>query len=139
MPVTSPNGSPRMEQYGRSLGMAFQIADDLLDLLGEEDHDRQIAGNRPGEAETDPAAHPLLPTSDSHRTSRNWWRCWNHPTPRRVSNFSRGSNVSTPSSTPVQTACRFADEARRQFDLLPSSPAKDTSLDITDFVVGRSI
>lgn len=32
----SPAIERSMEQYGRNLGMAFQIADDLLDLLGDE-------------------------------------------------------------------------------------------------------
>src|SRR5262249_51791470 len=32
----SPEVIDRMERFGRNLGMAFQIADDLLDLLGEE-------------------------------------------------------------------------------------------------------
>ncbi len=40
-----------LTKYGRYLGIAFQIADDLLDMTGDEAFNRQVAGKRPGAAE----------------------------------------------------------------------------------------
>ena len=50
--------------------MAFQIADDLLDLVGEETDDRQIAGHRPGAAETDAAADSSAHTRGERLATR---------------------------------------------------------------------
>ena len=48
-------GSPRevraLEEYGRKMGLAFQIMDDLLDVQGEETQDGQGRGKRPGQGE----------------------------------------------------------------------------------------
>ena len=53
---TSEETVERLARYGRYLGLAFQIADDLLDLVGEERSVGQVAGHRSGAAEVDVAA-----------------------------------------------------------------------------------
>ena len=58
-----------LDRYGRNLGIAFQIADDVLDIWGEERDDRQEPGHRPGEAEADAPRDPLA----GNRRSRD--RC----------------------------------------------------------------
>ena len=49
-----------LARYGLHLGVAFQIADDLLDVLGDEAQGRQVLGHRSIEAEIDPAGHSAL-------------------------------------------------------------------------------
>ncbi len=49
-----------LARYGLHLGVAFQIADDLLDVLGDEAQGRQVLGHRSLEAEIDPAGHSAL-------------------------------------------------------------------------------
>lgn len=51
-----------LESYGRNLGMAFQIADDLLDLLGEEETTGKTAG---ADLAKQKMTLPLIYTRDS--------------------------------------------------------------------------
>ncbi len=127
-----------MEQFGRSLGMAFQIADDLLDLLGEETTTGKSLGT---DLEKQKPTLPLI-------------HCYQRATPQERLEMvalleSPGAATREQLQTwferfdaleyARQTACRFAENARRQLAELPSSPAKDTLLEITEFVVGRSL
>ena len=57
-----PEVCETLTRYGHDLGMAFQIADDVLDSGGRSGHCRQIAGHRPVEAKGHAAADPLLAT-----------------------------------------------------------------------------
>ena len=49
----------RLELYGMSIGIAFQIQDDILDLIGDAEHGRQDARQRHREREDDAPDHPL--------------------------------------------------------------------------------
>ena len=145
MPVTwgakyagaSDDSVAHMERFGRSLGMAFQIADDLLDLLGDEadtgkslgtDLEKQkptlplirlydtVPADRRGDLEL------LLQSSDEadRRTLSQWLQ------QSDALDYARG------------VATRFADEARGELDHLPTSDAREILSDLTEFVVARS-
>ena len=66
-----------LEDYGRDLGVAFQIADDVLDIWGEERTTGKSLGHRPGEAE----AHAPPDPPARHRPARDRRR--GPPPPRR--------------------------------------------------------
>ena len=126
-----------MERFGRDLGMAFQIADDLLDLVGDEaatgkslgtDLDKQkptlplirlyetVPPDRRAELEL-----LLQSTSESDRRTLSQWL-----TESDAFDYARGA------------AIRFAEQARGELDHLPASDSRDILSDITEFVVARS-
>ncbi len=127
-----------LEQYGRSLGMAFQIADDLLDLLGDEQATGKSLGTdiqkqKPtlplircyelANAQERADLVALLETPDD--LTRNHLQTW----------FERFGAV----EYARQTAMGFAEDARQQLKALPQSTARSVLLDLTEFVVGRSL
>jgi octaprenyl-diphosphate synthase len=127
-----------LEQYGRSLGMAFQIADDLLDLLGDEaTTGKSLGTDLAKQKPTLPLIHCYQRANEQERqeltalldtpgnSSRDRLQGW-------LERFDALEYAR-------QTACGFADQARRQLVPIGPSPAKDTLLEITEFVVGRSL
>jgi octaprenyl-diphosphate synthase len=127
-----------LEQYGRSLGMAFQIADDLLDLLGDETSTGKSLGtDLQKQKPTLPLIHCYQQASETERTelvailespdalTRTQLRTW-------LQRFSALDYAR-------QTAQRFAEDARNQLTLLPPSPAKNVLADLTEFVVARGL
>jgi octaprenyl-diphosphate synthase len=126
-----------MDRYGRNLGMAFQIADDLLDLLGEERSTGKSLGTdleqqkltlpliwlvQNGSAETVHSVQRLLSDSDNHK--RDKLRTLLQETEAIA--YARCQ------------AERFAAAARQELDELAESPAQRTLIQLTDFVVRRS-
>jgi octaprenyl-diphosphate synthase len=126
-----------MDRYGRNLGMAFQIADDLLDLLGEERSTGKSLGTdleqqkltlpiiwlmRNGSRETVRSLRRLLTDGDNHKREKL-------------------SALLQETEAVAHARCqaeRFAAEARRELDVLDDSPAQHTLIQLTDFVVRRS-
>ena len=54
----TPEQERALEQYGISLGMSFQLIDDLLDFAGDEIGARQAGRRRPSRRQGDAAGHP---------------------------------------------------------------------------------
>jgi len=121
-----------LRRYGTNLGMAFQIADDVLDFVGEESRLGKPAGNdlRHGTitlpvilwAQSLPGGDPLL------------------------ADLQTGENLETviaavrASGAPdegLARAAEYADEARRALDLFPAGVAKDSLIDLADVVIRR--
>ena len=131
-----PDVREALDRYGHHLGVAFQIADDVLDLLGDEATVGKSLGtdllkqkatlplirllNRVSARER-PELLDLLAASDNHR--REALRPWFAP-------------VSTRSNTHGQ-AEKFARLAADELHLLPPSPALDSLRELTRFVVQR--
>lgn len=125
-----------LNRYGHQLGIAFQIADDVLDLLGDE----QTVGKSLGtdlvkqkftlplirlldivsERER-PDLLSLLTSSDNHR--REALRPW----------FARHDAIDYARSHAEKHARLAAEELQR----LPPSPARDSLAELTRFVVQR--
>ena len=130
--------SPTLETYGRCLGMAFQIADDLLDLVGDESATGKSLGT---DFEKQKSTLPLIrcyeQASDAERSElvalletpsletriqlRNWLDRFD------AIEYAR------------QTANQFAQKARRQLRELPPSQSATVLADLTDFVVARAV
>ncbi len=138
----SPATVERMTNYGRCLGIAFQIADDLLDLTGDE----AAAGKSLG---TDLAQRkPTLPLIRALQLA--------HPAQRQeLLSGLRAESSGAESSGVVQMlrACwqqydvlsytlakahEFAQHALEQLAGLPPTPAKDSLTRLGEFVVHRS-
>ena len=128
----------KMGDYGRALGMAFQIVDDVLDLTAtEEVLGKPVASDlREGKA-TLAVIHALENSSDSERVAIQ--------TVLTDQNFSRVTHAEILAilqrhgsvDYAMQTAFQYADMARTALADLPDSDYKRALLWVSDFVVAR--
>lgn len=123
--------------YGRYLGIAFQIADDLLDVVG----DQNVAGKSLGtDLEKRKPTLPLIRALEVAEPSD------------RASLIGLLGNVEPPSVSDLlpylekydaiayarDKAAIFAERARRKVESLPSIPTRQILESITEFVVVRA-
>ncbi|MCO6043831.1 polyprenyl synthetase family protein [Aeoliella sp. ICT_H6.2] len=123
-----------LSSYGRHLGMAFQIADDLLDLAGDEQATGKSLGRDLAKRKlTLPLIHARDTLVDGPRTNF-------------LSLLEAGAQSTTPMSTLKQlgsleyardVALQFADKATADLSGLADSPAKATLEHLAAFVVSR--
>jgi octaprenyl-diphosphate synthase len=127
----------RMERFGRSLGMAFQIADDLLDLLGNETATGKSLGT---DLEKQKPTLPLIRLYETvpaeRRADLELLLQSTAAEDRRV--LSQWLEQSDALNYARSVAARFAAQARAELERLSASAARDILSDITDFVVARS-
>jgi octaprenyl-diphosphate synthase len=126
----------RLAEYGRNLGMAFQVADDLLDLAGEEATVGKSLGT---DAEQQKLTLPLIyllnhaPADQIERVRALL---------RAPGNHKRGALQSELQAAGAldyarQQAALFASQALTELDCLPPSPARTVLEHLTQRVVHR--
>jgi octaprenyl-diphosphate synthase len=133
----SPAVCDALDGFGRSLGIAFQIADDLLDVVGSEHHTGKSLGTDLQKQKlTLPVIHLLGQASSKQRDEL--CELLAHPDEQ-----TRG--VLLPhlqNSGAIRYARSRADEftvaARQHLALLPDSPGRQLLEDVADFVTARS-
>lgn len=125
-----------MESYGRDLGIAFQIADDVLDLWGEERNTGKSLGTDLKKQKlTLPLIHFLATApSDSASAVR---RLLGEPEPDRRSlrDYLDSSDALEYSWS---LAKQHAERAHAALETLPESNAKSVLRSLTQYVVRRS-
>jgi len=126
-----------LDGFGRDLGIAFQIADDLLDVLGEE----QTTGKSLGtDLEKQKPTLPIIRALELATTADR----------RAILDLVGGGDCRADSLAPYleryeaveyarQQAQSFADRARRRLDVLRPSPARQVLSAMAEFVVSRSM
>jgi octaprenyl-diphosphate synthase len=126
-----------MDGYGRDLGVAFQIADDVLDIWGEERSTGKSLGTDLDKQKLTLPIIRLLETADP--ASANRFRSL------IASEGSESRSVLRPhleSSGALEyswnKAKAFTCQAAQALELLPDSPAKSVLLGLTQYVVRRS-
>ncbi len=127
-----------MTRYGRYLGIAFQIADDLLDLVGDEDHTGKSLGtDLDKQKPTLPFIHVWQEASSRERESLT--AILDGPVAARRSLLAPWFDRFNAIDYARDKAQEYATNARRELDLLRDSPAKTVLSQITHFVVARSL
>jgi geranylgeranyl pyrophosphate synthase len=136
------SGAPAVErialrEYGRNLGMAFQIADDILDFVGTE----QTLGKPVGsDLRQGTITLPAICYIEKHP---------NHPVVRQVVG---GDNTEATVTALIElirsseavadaydVARSFAQQARQNLADLPDLPCRRVMLKLADFVVERKV
>jgi heptaprenyl diphosphate synthase len=131
-----PDVVEALTAYGEKIGVAFQLSDDLLDVVGSVDE----FGKTPGtDLREGIATLPTLLAARSSDPSLAEVRpLLGSPVPpagiEAVIAALRGSGVIDTARQDVQ---RYADEARAAIESLPWSPAKDALDALADVVVTR--
>ena len=126
-----------MEQYGRSLGLAFQIADDVLDLMGNERKTGKSLGSDLQKQKLTLPLIRLLQTASDQDTSEIR-QILAHPeesTRDRLIPYLERSDAFDYTN---KRAKALAQDAHRQLESLPNTPAKRILSEIADFAVQRS-
>jgi octaprenyl-diphosphate synthase len=126
-----------MEQYGRSLGLAFQIADDVLDLMGTEGKTgKSLGSDLQKQKLTLPLIRLLCTASD--RESTEIRQILSHPDDSTRKQLTPYFERSDAFDYTQQRAINLAQEARRQLEVLPMTPARRILADIAEFAVQRT-
>lgn len=133
----NPESINALEQYGRSLGLAFQIADDLLDLLGSEKVTGKSLGSDLQKQKLTLPLIRLLNTANAADAAR-LRDLLSHPDDNTAAALLPYLEKSDALEYTRQRASEFATDARTQLSILPPTPAKRILEAITDFVTERS-
>ena len=134
----SEDQESRLAEYGRSLGMAFQIVDDLLDLTASEEIlGKPVASDlREGKA-TMAVIHALEHCDDAERhaiESVLHRRCFDGTSPEQILEILiRHGSIDAAN----QAAAQYSAEARKSLEGFPDSEFKRALLWIPDFVLER--
>lgn len=128
----------QLEKYGLNLGMAFQIQDDILDLVGEEDKVGKTLGIDLQKCKlTLPIIHFLKTAPREHRDLCRSLLCSSEPDQGR-----RIRNLIVPSDAidyAHDRARRLVQRAKQSLENLPPSEARQTLEMMADFVLSRSM
>lgn len=125
-----------MHEYGMSAGAAFQIIDDVLDIVGDERRVGKTLGLDLSSGNfTLPVIHCLAHADQSTASLlRDLAGCAGRDGSERM----RALLDSTQSiAYAVETARRFVDEAVQQLDLVPPSDARQALVAMAEFIVAR--
>ncbi len=126
----------RLRAYGTGLGIAFQIADDLLDLVGEEAEAGKSLGRDLEEGElTLPLIH-YLQTADARHRARLLEEL-RAPGPERAQAITQRLQSSPSLGYAQSVAQEHIDAARRALRHLPPSAARDSLDALASFVLTR--
>lgn len=129
-----------LKRYGTSLGIAFQVVDDLLDFIGTEGQLGKPVGSDLGQGTLTLPAMLLLEQYPDDNPVKELFTNPNMPEAARQEKIKRAIDMVGGSSIGkecYQIASDYCAKARRQLELLPASPARKTLAEIADFVISR--
>ncbi len=126
-----------MTRYGRNLGIAFQIADDLLDLVGEEEvTGKSLGTDLEKQKPTLPIIHVWAQASEAERVEIA--EILNGPAETRRASLTPWFEKFGALDYARTQAQNYAGAALKELERLPDSPAKQVLAQITEFVVART-
>jgi heptaprenyl diphosphate synthase len=133
-----PDERAALREYGRLVGLAFQIADDVLDYTSSEDEIGKPIGHDLVEGF---ATLPLMLGRENENVAKELdailvdGRVLSLDEARRAAGIVRASDG--PRSA-LERASELASHARAQLDKLPDEPAVRTLISLTEYVVSRT-
>jgi len=124
-----------LKTYGHELGMAFQIVDDVLDFVGEEEEMGKPVGSDLLQGTLTLPVILLMEQRPGDPVVREvFQRGGNEAGAQRVVEMIRNSSI-------VQECYRiasdFCDQARRALEELPDNACRKSLLDLADYVIER--
>ena len=127
-----------LDEYGKNLGIAFQIIDDLLDICGNEADMGKLSGrDLAKQVPTLPLIHLMHSASPGQR-SRLLAMFAAHD--KQTVDLLEQQIIDTDVVAYTRgIAQQNANRARSQIESLPNSPAQSVLLQLPDFVVNRSV
>ena len=130
-----PSVCKSLQQYGIALGMAFQITDDLLDILGNADEEGKTLGTDLfNEKLTLPVIYWLgQPDTDRRRASFNEFA-------ERQDSAALGRAIGQSDAVAytLGRAGAYVQQAIDSLKPLPDSPSKETLLGLVSYVLNRA-
>jgi octaprenyl-diphosphate synthase len=127
----------QLSSYGRSLGMAFQIADDLLDLVGEEEKAGKSLGTDLEQQKLTLPVIRLLATAPAEQAGRVR-SLLRSTVPTRRAVLARELEASGALAYARRRAEEFAARAAADLECLPPSECRTILEALTERVVNRS-
>lgn len=125
-----------MDGFGRDLGIAFQIADDLLDVLGEErTTGKSLGTDLEKQKPTLPIIRALELATPADREEMLELLTGDDRRPQLVAPYLDRYEALDYAR---DRATAYAQSARRRLDQLPPSPAREILTLMTEFVVSRA-
>jgi octaprenyl-diphosphate synthase len=129
--------SDAFREYGRLLGMAFQIADDVLDLVGDESNTgKSIGTDYEKQKLTLPLIHLLQTAPES--TVAKARELIENPSPDNRAALIDMVRNSDAIDYAIATAREFADQAIEQLNVVPDSSARQILAEMAEFACQRS-
>lgn len=153
-----PEAGESLADYGFNLGMAFQIKDDILDLMGDEERIGKAVGSDLKEGRlTLPAIHLIGKAKNGNRkylesiltSSSNGWlsvlyRWWKHSngnhkafSKRRLQRVRKLLLDNGSIEYSMKVANKFAGLARKNLATIPDSEAKQSLITLAEHVITR--
>jgi len=124
-----------LSDFGLNLGLAFQIVDDCLDIVGKEEEEGKSLGQ---DLETGKLTLPCVYLVSFLSEEEK----------KRVNDFLSGEKKDAPRvktlaftyravGLALKKAKQFSDKAKRSIAILPKSEAKDSLIALADFILER--
>jgi octaprenyl-diphosphate synthase len=136
--LAAPDQRDALTRYGRALGMAFQIADDLLDYTGSEDVTGKPSGLDLREHKITLPLIAALPHMDpSERGAVEALMAEPAPSDAQIEAVIEAVERRGGIEAARSRALEFAEEAQAALDPLPASRARDALADAIAYVVER--
>lgn len=128
----------RLREFGMSLGIAFQIADDLLDLTGSEAEVGKSLRRDLCEGEITLAVIHLLGTLNAGERQQTVAQLTGNG-PQQCRDLNRVMRQAGSLDFARETAEQYVDRARTALHELPPSPARESLLALAEFATNRSL
>ncbi len=131
-----PTERELLREYGRTLGMAFQIADDILDFVGDEKTLGKPVGSDMRQGTVTLPAIRFMDANPDHALVRRYSS--GDASPETVGELVEIIRTSGAVASAYADARSFVQQAKQSLAPLPDLPCRQVMLDLADFVVERT-